>query len=111
MDEQRRRLVEDLNDAIEGELRVDRAAIAAYSTDASLFEIAPLAVAFPRRTRDVEILAAYSADNDIPLIARGAGSGHESDCFNFRRPSSRPARRHAGKSQCAVTRTGSILRS
>ncbi len=75
MDEQRRRLVEDLNDAIEGELRVDRAAIAAYSTDASLFEIAPLAVAFPRRTRDVEILAAYSADNDIPLIARGAGSG------------------------------------
>ena len=75
MEERRRRLVEDLNDAIEGELRVDRVAVAAYSTDASLYEIEPLAVAFPRQTRDVEILAAYSSDNNIPLIARGAGSG------------------------------------
>ncbi len=75
MEERRRRLVEDLNDTIEGELRVDRVAVAAYSTDASLYEIEPLAVVFPRRTRDVEILAAYSADNNIPLIARGAGSG------------------------------------
>ena len=69
MEERRRRLAEDLNDAIEGELRVDRVALAAYSTDASLYEIEPLAVAFPRGTRDVEILAAYSADNSIPLIA------------------------------------------
>ena len=75
MEERRRRLLEDLSDAIEGELRVDRVAVAAYSTDASLYEIEPLAVAFPRRTRDVEILAAYSSDNSIPLIARGAGSG------------------------------------
>ena len=75
MEERRRRLAEDLNDAIEGELRVDRVALAAYSTDASLYEIEPLAVAFPRGTHDVEIMAAYSADNSIPLIARGAGSG------------------------------------
>ena len=60
MEERRRRLLEDLNDAIKGELRVDRAAVVAYSTDASLYEIEPLAVAFPRETRDVEILAAYS---------------------------------------------------
>lgn len=75
MEELRRRLVEDLTDAIEGELRVDRAAVAMYSTDASLYEIEPIAVVFPRQTRDVEILAAYSADHGIPLIARGAGSG------------------------------------
>ncbi|MCA9009265.1 MAG: FAD-binding oxidoreductase, partial [Planctomycetaceae bacterium] len=75
MEERRRRLVEDLTDAIEGELRIDRVAVSAYSTDASLYEIEPLAVAFPRHCRDVEILAAYSADNNIPLIARGAGSG------------------------------------
>lgn len=75
MDERRRRISEDLNDAIEGEIRVDRVALVAYSTDASLYEIEPLAVAFPRHTKDVEILAAYSADNNIPIIARGAGSG------------------------------------
>lgn len=75
MEELRRRLLEDLSDAIEGELRVDRTAAALYSTDASLYEIEPVAVAFPRRARDVEVLAAYSADHRLPLIARGAGSG------------------------------------
>ena len=75
VDELRRRLAEDLTDAIEGELRIDRAAVAVFSTDASLYEIEPLAVAFPRQAKDVEILASYSADNGIPLIPRGAGSG------------------------------------
>jgi FAD/FMN-containing dehydrogenase len=75
VDERRRRISEDLNDAIEGEIRVDRVALAAYSTDASLYEMEPLAVVFPRHTQDVEILGAYSADHNIPLIARGAGSG------------------------------------
>ena len=75
MDELRRRLAEDLTDAIEGELRIDRAAVAVFSTDASLYEIEPLAVVFPRQAKDVEILASYSADNGIPLIPRGAGSG------------------------------------
>lgn len=75
MEELRRRLAEDLTDAIEGELRVDRAATAVFSTDASLYEIEPIAVAFPRQTRDVEVIAAYSADNGIPLIPRGGGSG------------------------------------
>lgn len=75
MDERRRRISEDLNDAIEGEIRVDRVALAAYSTDASLYEMEPLAVVFPRHSQDVEILGAYSADHNVPLIARGAGSG------------------------------------
>lgn len=75
MEEQRRRLVEDLTDAIEGELRVDRAAASVYSSDASLYEIEPLGIVFPRHAHDVQVLAAYSADNGIPLIPRGAGSG------------------------------------
>ena len=75
MEELRRRLVEDLSDTIEGELRVDPAAVAVFSSDASLYEIEPIAVVFPAHTRDVEVIAAYSADNNIPLIPRGAGSG------------------------------------
>jgi len=75
VEELRRRLVEDLTDVIEGELRVDRAAVAMFSTDASLYEIEPIGVVFPRHAHDVEALAAYSADNGIPLIPRGAGTG------------------------------------
>lgn len=75
MEESRRRLVEDLTDAVEGEIRVDPAAVAVYATDASLYEVEPLAVVCPRSARDVEVLAEWSADQRVPLIARGAGTG------------------------------------
>ena len=75
MDELRYRIDEDLTDLIEGDIRTDPASIASYSTDASLYEIEPLAVAMPRSAEDVEQLAAWSAENEIPLIARGSGSG------------------------------------
>ena len=75
VEERRRRIAEDLADSLDGELRTDRTALSLYATDASLFEIEPLAVALPRNASDVVRLAAYSADQGIPLIARGAGSG------------------------------------
>lgn len=75
MEELRRRLAEDLRDAVEGEVRTDPSAVALYSTDASLYEVEPVAVVCPRSARDVERVAAYSADHGIPIIARGAGSG------------------------------------
>ncbi|MEI7700708.1 MAG: FAD-binding oxidoreductase, partial [Planctomycetia bacterium] len=75
MEELRRRISEDLTDAIQGEIRVDRTAVALYSSDASLYEIEPVAVAYPRCSSDVEKLAAYSVEQSIPLIARGSGSG------------------------------------
>lgn len=75
MEERRRRIAEDLADSLDGEMRTDRAALSLYATDASLFEIEPLAVALPRNTADAVKLAAYSAEQGVPLIARGAGSG------------------------------------
>lgn len=75
MEEVRRRLVEDLSDVVEGEIRVDRSTVALYSTDASLYEVEPIAVHFPRTSRDVERIAAWSADQRVPLIARGGGTG------------------------------------
>jgi len=46
-----------------------------YSCDASLYEVAPLGVAFPKNQDDVATLSRYSAEHNIPLIARGAGTG------------------------------------
>jgi FAD/FMN-containing dehydrogenase/Fe-S oxidoreductase len=81
VEELRRRLVEDLSDTIEGDLRIDRAALSMYATDASLYEVEPIAVCLPRNSRDVEILAAWSADQRVPLIARGAGTGLAGGCI------------------------------
>ena len=74
MDEQRRRIIEDLSGALDGELRSDPITIAMYSSDASLYQIEPLGVAFPKHRDDVITLAKYSSEAHIPLIARGAGT-------------------------------------
>ncbi len=75
MDEQSRRIVEDLSGALSGELLGDPLTLSMYATDGSLYQMQPLAVAFPQNRDDVLTLARYSAETDVPLIARGAGSG------------------------------------
>ena len=75
MDEQRRRIVDDLSGALDGELHCDPLTLSMYSSDASIYQITPLAVATPKSRDDVVSLAKYSAENHIPLIPRGAGSG------------------------------------
>lgn len=64
-----------------GELRFDSVAREIYSCDASIYQILPLGVASPRETEDVVKLAQYAYENDIPLIARGAGSGVAGGCL------------------------------
>src|SRR5205085_1549530 len=46
-----------------------------YATDASLYQIEPLAVAFPRNTRQASALIDAAAQAGIPVIPRGAGTG------------------------------------
>ena len=75
MDEQQQRIVEDLSGLLKGELRCDPLTVAMYACDASLYQISPLGVAYPQDRDDVVTLARYSAEMEIPLIPRGAGSG------------------------------------
>ena len=81
MEQTPNRLIEDLADSIDGEIRSDRATLAMYSTDASLYQIAPQAVAFPRSTDDVVTLAKYATETETALIARGAGTGVAGGCL------------------------------
>lgn len=75
MDEQRRRISEDLSGTLTGEFRCDPLAVAMYASDGSLYQIPPLGVAYPKDHDDVVALARYSAEMHIPLIPRGAGTG------------------------------------
>ncbi|MCA9052263.1 MAG: FAD-binding oxidoreductase, partial [Planctomycetaceae bacterium] len=75
MDARQQRIADDLAGAFSGELRFDRVARSIYASDASLYEIAPLGVAFPRHADDVSLLARYAEETNIPLIPRGAGTG------------------------------------
>ncbi|MBI4567768.1 MAG: FAD-binding oxidoreductase [Planctomycetes bacterium] len=57
-----------------GELDLGPAARAAYATDASLYRIPPLGVAFPRDEDDVRAIVAFAAERRLPLLPRGGGT-------------------------------------
>src|SRR5213595_942078 len=76
MDEaQRTRILDDLRGLFRGELRFDELSRTLYSTDASIFQVQPLGVAVPRDEEDVQALVRYAAENQLPLVPRGAGTG------------------------------------
>jgi len=75
MDEERQRIQEDLAGLLEGEVRCDPLTVAMYSSDASLYQVTPLGVAFPRCSEDVIALSEYASETGTSLTARGAGTG------------------------------------
>src|SRR3954470_8427292 len=68
-------LRDDLRGALDGELLVDDLRRGLYATDASLFEVRPLAVVRPRTEADVATVIRYAAEHQLPITARGAGTG------------------------------------
>src|ERR1051326_8628281 len=46
-----------------------------YATDASLYQIEPAAVAFPRSAQQASSIITAAADANVPVTPRGAGSG------------------------------------
>jgi FAD/FMN-containing dehydrogenase/Fe-S oxidoreductase len=68
-------LRDDLRGALDGELLLDDLRRGLYATDASLFEVRPLAVVRPRTEADVTTIVRYAAEHQLPITARGAGTG------------------------------------
>ncbi|MEC9095397.1 MAG: FAD-binding protein, partial [Planctomycetota bacterium] len=75
MDQERARILEDLRGVIEGEVRCDDLTLQLYSSDASIYQIRPLAVVRPLHTQDVVACVQYANEHHISIHARGAGSG------------------------------------
>src|SRR5215467_3241203 len=46
-----------------------------YATDASIYQIEPVAVAFPRNARQSSALIQAAAEAGVAVIPRGAGTG------------------------------------
>jgi FAD/FMN-containing dehydrogenase/Fe-S oxidoreductase len=70
-----RRLQSDLQGFFKGEILFDEVSRLLYSTDASIFQIRPAGIVLPRDEDDVCQLVRYAQENNVPLIARGAGTG------------------------------------
>jgi len=67
-------LVDALEARVEGEVRFDEYSRQLYATDASIYEVTPIGVVFPRSTADVAAVMEYCADRGIPVLPRGGGT-------------------------------------
>ena len=75
MDQERERIQADLRGLLDGDVFCDDVFVQMYASDASIYEVRPLGVVRPRSVADVVACVQYAAENEIPLHARGAGSG------------------------------------
>jgi FAD/FMN-containing dehydrogenase len=72
-------LLAKLTKVIEGDIATDSTTLAEYSHDASLFEVVPQAVVFPKNAKDISSLVNFVAENKkenphLSLTARSAGT-------------------------------------
>ncbi len=63
-----------LSRTLEGEVRFDAFTRGRYATDASIYQIMPLGVAFPKHADDVAAALAIALEEGVPVIARGGGT-------------------------------------
>lgn len=63
-----------LGKVFRGDVRTDLMHRVLYSTDASIYQIEPLGVAFPRDDEDLHALVETAAHFGVPLLPRGSGS-------------------------------------
>ena len=66
--------INELRKVFRGEIRNDPAARILYSTDASIYQMEPLGVAFPRSQEDLHAAVELAAKYTLPILARGAGT-------------------------------------
>ncbi len=75
MDSDQSRIEADLRGVLDGEVFCHPLRTQLYASDASIYEIAPLAVVRPRHANDVTQCVKYAAENSLPLFPRGGGTG------------------------------------
>ncbi|MBS0261832.1 MAG: FAD-binding protein [Planctomycetes bacterium] len=67
-------LADELRERIQGEVRVDDMSRGLYSTDASIYQISPVGVVFPKTRADVVATIEVAARHRVPILPRGSGT-------------------------------------
>ncbi len=67
-------LAEELRGQIAGEVRFDDMTRGLYSTDASIYQISPVGVVFPRSSADVRAAIDVARRHRVPILPRGSGT-------------------------------------
>jgi FAD/FMN-containing dehydrogenase/Fe-S oxidoreductase len=63
-----------LKAAVRGDIRFDAATRGRYATDASIYQMMPLGVVFPRSSEDIAATLHVARERGVPVIMRGGGT-------------------------------------
>ena len=74
--------IAEMRDRVDGEVRFDDGARAAYSTDASNFRQVPIGVVLPHTIEAAVETVAVCRDHDLPIVSRGGGTSLAGQCTN-----------------------------
>ena len=75
-------LVNALENDLEGAVRADKASRGLYATDASIYQMEPVAVVFPAGENDVQHVLRVAAEARIPVLPRGGGTSLAGQAVN-----------------------------
>jgi FAD/FMN-containing dehydrogenase/Fe-S oxidoreductase len=67
-------LQHELEKTIQGKVCFDLTTRLLFSTDASLYQIEPIGVVFPRTLDELAVVVEIAGSHDVPVLARGSGS-------------------------------------
>ncbi len=82
MDQQFSNFIQELKRTTLGDVRTDEMSLSLYSTDASLYQVMPLAVFIPTSTQDVQNGVKAAAKYHVPVLPRAAGSSLAGQAVN-----------------------------
>lgn len=71
----------ELRESISGEVSFDAMVRKVYSVDASIYEIEPVGVVWPKTREDVIQAVRIANSHEVPIIARGAATGIVGGCI------------------------------
>ena len=64
----------ELTDRINGDVAFDEMTLGIYATDASIYQVTPVAVVMPRDEQDVLAAVRIAAEYGVCILPRGAGT-------------------------------------
>ena len=67
-------IAKKLQRSIAGDVRIDKTTRILYATDASIYQIEPIGVVFPRCLDDLQTIVEIANQYQVPVLARGSGS-------------------------------------
>lgn len=65
---------------LDGELHYDKLTTSIYATDASVYRMLPIAVAYPKTSKDIKTLIDFANANNTSIIPRTAGTSLAGQC-------------------------------